>query len=192
VSPAEATRAALATASGDPRIEKARQPLDLLAISSDSRPQALTLRPYQAKGIGEIEHALEAKKRAVYVAPTGSGKGDVIAHVIEAIATRGERALVLVPRIELVEHISTALRRRCVEHGVIRRGFPASDDHVQIATVATFARRINQWRDRFDLVVIDEAHHAVAGSWGAAIASQPRARIFGATATPERLDGRGL
>lgn len=44
----------------------------------------------------------------------------------------------------------------------------------------------------FDLIVVDEAHHSVAGQWAELIASQPRARILGVTATPERLDGRGL
>jgi DNA repair protein RadD len=192
VSRAEAKGAAPATASGGARIEKARQPLDLLAIPSDFRPQALTLRPYQAEAIVSIERAFGVNTRALYVAPTGSGKGEVIARVTEATAARGERALVLVHRIELVEQISTALRRRCVEHGAIAPRFPTSDHDVQIAMVATFARRIELWRDRFDLIVIDEAHHAVAGLWGAAIASQPRARIFDVTATPERLDGRGL
>jgi DNA repair protein RadD len=128
----------------------------------------------------------------LYQAPTGSGKREIIAHKVSAAALRSERVLVLVHRIELVEQMSTAFRRRWVEHGVIAPGFPESDHPVQIAKVATFARRLDRWRDRFDLVVVDEARHAVAGSWATAIGSQSQARILGLTATPEPLDGRGL
>jgi len=40
--------------------------------------------------------------------------------------------------------------------------------------------------------VLDEAHHAVAGQWTQVLAAYPQARLLGVTATPERLDGRGL
>jgi superfamily II DNA or RNA helicase len=39
---------------------------------------------------------------------------------------------------------------------------------------------------------VDEAHHSVSPTWASVLASQPRAHILGVTATPERLDGRGL
>ena len=44
----------------------------------------------------------------------------------------------------------------------------------------------------YDLVVIDEAHHAVAGTWSKVLERLPAARVLGVTATPERLDGCGL
>jgi DNA repair protein RadD len=189
----KAARAASADAERSPRkIEEASRPLDLLASPSDSPSQAQTLRPYQVDAIGKIERAYDVNARAVYVAPTGSGKGEVIARVIEAAVARGERPLAILHRAELIGQTSAALRLRGVEHGVIAPGHPASLSAVQVASVATFARRTPQWCGCFDLIVIDEAHHAVAGAWGAAIASQPKARILGFTATPERLDGRGL
>ena len=40
--------------------------------------------------------------------------------------------------------------------------------------------------------MIDEAHHAVAGTWAKIAAAWPNAKILGVTATPERLDGVGL
>ena len=42
----------------------------------------------------------------------------------------------------------------------------------------------------FDLVVIDECHHAVAASWRRVIGMPPDAKLLGLTATPERADGR--
>ena len=63
-----------------------------------------------------------------------------------------------------------------------------------VASVAFLSRpaRLARWTGKFDLIIIDEAHHAVAGSWARVLASQPKARILGVTATPQRLDGLGL
>ena len=43
-----------------------------------------------------------------------------------------------------------------------------------------------------DLVVIDEAHHARAKTWETVLGRWPNAKRIGLTATPERLDGKGL
>jgi DNA repair protein RadD len=44
-----------------------------------------------------------------------------------------------------------------------------------------------------DLIIQDEAHHLVAGNvWGRVINTWPQAHLIGKTATPERLDGKGL
>ena len=43
-----------------------------------------------------------------------------------------------------------------------------------------------------DLLVVDETHHALASTWQELFATWPKARVLGVTATPERLDGRGL
>jgi superfamily II DNA or RNA helicase len=58
--------------------------------------------------------------------------------------------------------------------------------------VQTLARRIATGAQPFDLIVIDEAHHAVAGQWRTVAEAYPDALMLGVTATPERLDGRGL
>jgi hypothetical protein len=65
MSHAKATRAAPARAGVGPRIEKARQPLDLPASLSDSRRQAPTLWPYQADAIAKIELAHREGARSV-------------------------------------------------------------------------------------------------------------------------------
>ena len=57
--------------------------------------------------------------------------------------------------------------------------------------MATLLRRLDRLRD-LDLLVVDEAHHAVAGMWRKIIAAVPDAKVLGVTATPERLDGKGL
>src|SRR6202035_2180373 len=59
-----------------------------------------------------------------------------------------------------------------------------------VASIASLVRRIDR-HDHYDLVVVDESHHAVAGTWRRVIDAMPRAKVLGVTATPERLDRRG-
>jgi len=74
---------------------------------------------------------------------------------------------------------------------VIAAGLTTPAALVTIASVQTLVRRLDTVPAP-DLVFVDEAHHAVAGSWGRVLSAWPRAFIIGLTATPERLDGRGL
>ena len=167
--------------------------LDDSAIPEPQSPQAPLLREYQARAVQDLRAAFRGGASGVaFQLPTGGGKTVILAEIIRKVAANGGRVLVLVHRCELLEQTSRALALLGIAHGMIAPGAPATADAVQIAMVATFNRRLETSRDRFALVVVDECHHAVAGSWAAVLASQPRARVLGVTATPERLDGRGL
>lgn len=154
------------------------------------------LRPYQAVGVEAIRGAYRAKtRRVLYVLPTGGGKTIVFTYIGTAAVQRRKRILILVHRQELVEQTARALQEMGVPHGVISAGRVIDAESlaqpVQIASVLTAVRRLDQL-GRFDLIVIDEAHHAVAGSWRQILDAFPDAFVLGVTATPERLDGRGL
>jgi superfamily II DNA or RNA helicase len=69
---------------------------------------------------------------------------------------------------------------------------PTTDHPIQVASVQTLTRRLGQLATAPDLIVIDEAHHATANGWQRALNHWPEALRFGVTATPMRLDGRGL
>jgi superfamily II DNA or RNA helicase len=105
---------------------------------------------------------------------------------------RGRRVLILVHRRELIRQASQKLSLVGVAHGIVAAGFPASDEPVQVASVQTLARRLPVISWQPDLIVIDEAHHAVAGTWQAILEHWPDAYRLGVTATPIRKDGRGL
>jgi DNA repair protein RadD len=151
------------------------------------------LRPYQSALIERIEGAYSAgARRVLAVLPTGGGKTVVFSSMIAAMAERRERVLILAHRQEIIDQISASLFRHGVAHGAIVPGARESLQPVQVASVATLARRVERWRDAFGMIVVDEAHHAVAGSWRTILGAFERARVLGVTATPERLDGRGL
>lgn len=154
--------------------------------------QAPILRPYQVEAVAALRAAYASEKRApVYQLPTGGGKTVVFAHIAQEGAKRGTRVLILVHRRELLLQGSRALREVGLDHGLIASGLPRTDAQVRIASVQTLVRRLAHVSPP-DLIVIDEAHHAVAGSWRRVLEHWPRARILGVTATPARLDGKGL
>ncbi len=152
----------------------------------------IELRPYQIAATDQIRDAYRAGKRSpVLVSPTGSGKTVIFGYVAQNAAAKGKRVLILAHRRELIRQASRKLAESGVPHGIISPGFTPNRELVQVASVQTLARRLNDLPS-FDLIVIDEAHHAVAGQWARIIEAQPGAKLLGVTATPERLDGRGL
>jgi len=150
------------------------------------------LRPYQDIAIAGLREAFRARFRApLLVLPTGGGKTICFSFIARETSQRGKRVLILAHRRELIRQASRKLGEAGVAHGIVAPGFSPTRDLVQVASVQTLARRLADL-PAFDLIVIDEAHHATAGQWARIIAAQPGALILGVTATPERLDGKGL
>jgi DNA repair protein RadD len=149
------------------------------------------LRPYQDQGVADIRAAYGAGAQSVlYTLPTGGGKTIVFSFIAKAAAAKRKRTAILVHRDALLSQASRTLSACGVPHGLIAPGHHPTRDLVQVASVQTLVRRLNRYD--FDLLVIDEAHHATAGSWHKTIAAYPLAHVLGVTATPARLDGRGL
>jgi DNA repair protein RadD len=171
----------------------------------------IQLRDYQEKGIEDIRVMLRRKFKAVlYVLPTGGGKTITFAYISDKASQNGNRVLILEHRKELIRQASLALAGLGVYHRIIaprakvnkiRRAhveklgkpFVKDDASVAVASVQTLARRLPMLQE-FNpaMVVIDEAHHAVAGTWARIIEALPKAFLLGVTATPCRTDGQGL
>jgi superfamily II DNA or RNA helicase len=149
------------------------------------------LRPYQEDDIARIRAAYAGGRcRVLYQAPTG--KTVLFATVVAGAAARGNRVVILGHRDEIVRQIVDALTELGVAHGIIAAGYPAAEALVQVASVATLVRRLHHLDPPPDLLVPDEAHHCAAKTWRRIIEAVPEAKILGVTATPERLDGKGL
>jgi superfamily II DNA or RNA helicase len=152
----------------------------------------MNLRPYQSQLIAEIRGQYQLGHKAVLaVLPTGAGKTVCFSHIAQAAARKGNRVLILVHRAELLDQASRAIP---APHGIIAAGRAMDLSHtVQVASVQTLARRLHKLpRDFFQLVIIDEAHHSNAGTWARTLEHFHQAHLLGVTATPIRLDGRGL
>lgn len=152
----------------------------------------LQLRDYQAKGIADIRGAIAGGSRApVFVLPTGGGKSVILRAIAEGAAAKGRRIVALAHRAELVSQLAD----RHFAHlapGLIQAGKPETPGApVQVASVQTLARRLDRVQEP-NILLVDEAHHAPAGQWSAIRQAWPGAICIGVTATPCRLDGRGL
>jgi DNA repair protein RadD len=157
----------------------------------------LELFDYQDDGIQALRSAYaQGRKAPLFVLPTGGGKTVCFTYMAARAQEKGLRVLLLAHRRELIYQISAALRQWGVEHGIVSPTDPATHHPVQVAMAQTLARRVKldkSGRFRFDLVIVDEAHHATKHSlWGAILQHNAGARILGVTATPCRLDGKGL
>ena len=150
----------------------------------------VALRAYQQTALDAVRAAYAQGKRApLLCSPTGSGKTVIFAAITEGAARKGKRVLILVHRRELLTQCSRALDELGEPHGLISPHYKQTNDAVQVASVQSLARR-NILAP--DLIVIDEAHHSVAGSYQKTLQRWSSAKRLGVTATAGRTDGRGL
>lgn len=159
----------------------------------------MQLRDYQEEALMQLRGRMAAGlRRILLVAPTGSGKTVMAAEMIRGAVNRGNPVLFLAHRKELIEQTSAKLRAFGVAHGIIKSGYQAHPwQQVQVASVQTLdARHLKKGRPlpAARLIVVDEAHRTMGDTYMDIIASYPRERtlVIGLTATPVRLDGKGL
>lgn len=153
----------------------------------------MELRPYQQDAVNGLRDAFrQGFKAPVLQLPTGGGKTIIFCHIAKSASAKGNNVLILVHRRELIIQTSKALARLDLAHGVIAPGYKKNDSTIQVASVQTLVRRLNLIKFVPSLIIIDEAHHAVASTWDKILLHYDKAKLLGVTATPERLDGKGL
>lgn len=153
----------------------------------------ISLRPYQTQIIEEAREAYASRARSVLIQlATGGGKTLTASTVVHGAADKGNGTWWLTHRRELISQTSKTFHNLGIPHGTIRAG-RASDVNalVQIASIQTIVRMMHTLPAP-KLIVFDEAHHMASGTWSAIYNAFPNARILGLTATPWRLDGKGL
>lgn len=143
--------------------------------------------------VDRLRASLQAGHRApLLCAPCGSGKTVMFCFFAQSAKQRGKRILILAHRSELLDQISQTLHSFNLRHGFIAPGRLHNREHVQVGSVFSVARRLQQM-PKPDLIIIDEAHHAIARStFGKVLQYWPQAYRIGVTATPQRLSGEPL
>jgi len=159
----------------------------------------MRLRPRQKTFVERSVAALASRGNTLGVAPTGAGKTIMLSAVTGEMIGDGAKACVLAHRDELTAQNRTKFQRVVpkASTSVIDATEKSWGGDVTFAMVPTLARASNLAdMPRLDLLVIDEAHHAVADSYRRIINrvrdANPDARVFGVTATPTRGDRKGL
>ena len=159
----------------------------------------MLLRPYQEAAISDACKALDKHKNTIVVAPTGAGKTIMLSALVGKRYEDGKKVLVMQHRDELVDQNKSKFERlnpyitTSIVNGTVK-DWKGGTIFSMVQTIS----RDNNLKDRpaFDMIVIDESHHAAADTYlkviDAVKEDNPDAEIVGFTATPNRGDGKGL
>ncbi|WP_285815462.1 DEAD/DEAH box helicase, partial [Phocaeicola sartorii] len=116
--------------------------------------------------------------------PTGTGKTHLLTAIVgEFLHGSNTPVWIVAHRRELVEQI---------EETVARYGMRKEDGRVRVLSIQWLSRNGKVMDEEPGLIVIDEAHHALAETYRELWKRYPEARKLGMTATPCRLNGRGF
>lgn len=154
----------------------------------------INLRDYQTDIVTGCREAFRAGQRKVLVQlATGGGKTVLGSFMVHGSSQKRDLTCWwLVHRRELITQASRTFTAMGISHGTIAGGY-ASDpfNRVQVGSIQTIARRLDDLPPP-DMIVFDETHHIGAAQWSEIFDRYPDAYVLGLTATPWRLDGRGL
>lgn len=150
-------------------------------------------RPYQENAVIDLRQALREVASLILYAPTGAGKTAIACDITRKSAGLGTRVLFIGDSLEIIEQTSETMDYWGVPHGIIQSGNKNErpSELVHIATIQTLRNRELPAKD---LIFVDECHLARARSWHEVIHryAQSGAKVIGLTATPCRLDQKGL
>ena len=155
----------------------------------------LTLRPYQTDARYQLNALLNASRHPVFVSPTGTGKTKTATAVIADRVSIGRRVFVLVPSVEIFTQWITDLSDADLNQGYINdEGMKGRNRSVYVCMAQSLVNILDRipeaaWPDE---IFTDECHHSAANTWETIYTFFDRATRCGLTATPERLDGKGL
>lgn len=130
------------------------------------------LYEHQLTFLNDIKQSIKAGNRKIMcVAPCGFGKSVIMKHICESARLKHNSSLVVVHRIELVNQL--------VERGL------------NVEMIQTLSRHLTD-ANKYNILIIDEAHLALAKTYRKVIEHYSNAVILYFTATPQRLDGQAF
>lgn len=156
------------------------------------------LREHQIEAKGKIFDAWDKYDSVMLQMPTGTGKTYLFTSIINDLLAAYKEVhhdihiLVVAHRMELLEQISATLSRFGIAHGFIQG---TREQHlwkrVQVASIMSLLTEKNYYntlRQKFDYIIVDEAHHSLADTYIKLFELFPDAKKLGVTATPWRLN----
>ena len=145
---------------------------------------AADLRPYQLDAVNALRQGFADGKRAqILVAPTGSGKTEIGAHLIALAQAKGTFSAFVVDRVVLVNQTSARFDRYGIEHGCVQSGHwrYRPNEIVQICSAQTLEKR--GFFPGCKFLIVDEAH-TMRKQTTELIKNRTDIKVIGLTATP--------
>ena len=156
------------------------------------------LRPHQIEAKAKIFDAWSKYDSVMLQMPTGTGKTYLFTSLINDIintykmAHKDIKILIVAHRTELLDQISATLNKFGIAHGFIQG---AREQYLwkrvqvgSIMSLLTDKNYHNVCRQKFNYIIVDEAHHSLADTYIRLFELFPNAKKLGVTATPWRLN----
>ena len=151
----------------------------------------IKLFDYQEDMKSRIEKALRLHQSVMAQMPTGTGKTYLLTAVIDSFvkANPNIKVWIIAHRRELVSQIEETIKKFY--------SYSASENDsllvsVKAVSIQWIYRHYDEIEEEPGMVVIDEAHHALAKTYKEMWERFPKAKFLGLTATPCRLNGKGF
>ena len=163
----------------------------------------IQLYEYQKDMLRQIEDAFVTHQSVMVQMPTGTGKTILLSEVVkreklkvknpygvksEKLKVKNPCVWIVVHRRELVDQIEKTLAKQ-LDFSLLTFPFSLKP---RVFSIQWLSRHYKELEERPSLIVIDEAHHALAKTYAEMMNAYPEAKKLGVTATPCRLNKRGF
>ena len=151
----------------------------------------IKLYDYQEDMKGRIEGELRLHRSVMAQMPTGTGKTYLLTAVIDSFVSNNpmEKVWIVAHRRELVSQIDETVRKF---HSYSASNTSSLLSSVKAMSIQWLMRHYDEIEEEPGMIVIDEAHHALAKTYKEMWERFPNAKFLGLTATPCRLNGKGF
>ena len=151
----------------------------------------IKLFDYQEDMKERIEKALRLHRSVMAQMPTGTGKTYLLTAVIDSFVRNNpmEKVWIVAHRRELVSQIDETVRKF---HSYSVSNTSSLLSSVKAMSIQWLMRHYDEIEEEPGMIVIDEAHHALAKTYKEMWERFPNAKFLGLTATPCRLNGKGF
>lgn len=151
----------------------------------------IKLFDYQEDMKERIEKALRLHRSVMAQMPTGTGKTYLLTAVIDSFVSNNpmEKVWIVAHRRELVSQIDETVRKF---HSYSASNTSSLLSSVKAVSIQWLSKHYDEIEEGPGMIVIDEAHHALAKTYKEMWERFPKAKFLGLTATPCRLNGKGF
>ena len=151
----------------------------------------IKLFDYQEDMKERIEKALRLHRSVMAQMPTGTGKTYLLTAVIDSFVSNNpmEKVWIVAHRRELVSQIDETVRKF---HSYSASNTSSLLSSVKAMSIQWLSKHYDEIEEEPGMIVIDEAHHALAKTYKEMWERFPKAKFLGLTATPCRLNGKGF
>ena len=151
----------------------------------------IKLFDYQEDMKERIEKALRLHRSVMAQMPTGTGKTYLLTAVIDSFVSNNpmEKVWIVAHRRELVSQIGETVRKF---HFYSASNTSSLLSSVKAVSIQWLTKHYDEIEEEPGMIVIDEAHHALAKTYKEMWERFPKAKFLGLTATPCRLNGKGF